>query len=172
MAIGWRIAAQLVDTVCMFLCISICNDTSEQHQSDDTYLQSFGISGIYTAVVYSSMAVPVNSGRYYTTMYRTHTVATLLLLSGNRLKRAHILHLCVDKSYESVGTALSAICAIVMATDEHHYLFDEFPLVIGITYRTYHAILAICRMDVVQESYEPMASFGVYKPFHAIAIGC
>ena len=56
-----------------------------------------------------------------------------------------------------------------MATDEHHYLFDEFPLVIGITYRTYHAILAICRMDVVQES---MASFGVYKPFHTIEIGC
>ena len=71
MAVGWSFATQLVDTVCMFLCISICNDTSEQHQFDDTYLQSFGISGIYTAVVYSSMAVPVNSGRYYTTMYRT-----------------------------------------------------------------------------------------------------
>ena len=122
MAVGWSFATQLVDTVCMFLCISICNDTSEQHQSDDTYLQSFGISGIYTAVVYSSMAVPVNSGRDYTTMYRTHTVATLLLLSGNRLKRAHILHIPADKHDKPDGTALPAVCSAGVATDEYHSL--------------------------------------------------
>jgi hypothetical protein len=59
-----------------------------------------------------------------------------------------------------------------MATDEHHYVFNEFPLITSIAYRTYYAILAICWMDVVQRSYEPLAGTGVYRPFYTITMGC
>ena len=97
------------------------------------------------------MVIPIDIGRYHPTMFCIDSATTLLMLPRHRVKRPYILHLCTDKSDESARAALPAVGTIDMAADEFYYLLNEFPLVIGIAYRSDYTLLVIYRMEAVPE---------------------
>ena len=130
MAVGWIGEQWLVDTVCLFRNIGICDDTAQQHQPDDTYLQPFCVGCLHSAIVYCGMAVSIGPWGLDTIRHHADTTAAVLVLSRHRVERQDILYVHDSERHQLTGAPLSAVYTYYMAANGVDGLLYAAPCVI------------------------------------------